>query len=160
MAIAYARADAAYHAFVGIDVQTDTVIARPRSAVAAFAAEPDNAPLWYRNITSVEWKTTPPLTVGTQLAFVARFLGRRLAYTYEVVAWTPGTRFVMRTADGPFPMETIYEWDDAGEGRTHMTLRNRGTPSGFAFWLAPLMSAAVRRANRKDLAALKARLEA
>ena len=97
---------------------------------------------------------------GTRTAFVARFLGRRLEYVYEVVEHEPGRRLVMRTADGPFPMETSYEWGDAPGGATRMALRNRGEPSGFARLLAPVMAPAVRRANRKDLAALKRRLEA
>lgn len=141
-----------------VDVLTEVLIARPRAVVAAFAADPDRATSWYRNITAVEWLTPRPLAVGSRLAFVARFLGKRLAYTYEVAAWTPGERLVMRTADGPFPMETTYAWEDA-RGATRMTLRNRGTPAGFSVWLAPVMSVAVRRANHKDLSALKAVLE-
>jgi hypothetical protein len=93
------------------------------------------------------------------MAFVARFLGRRLAYTYEVVDLVPGARLVMRTAEGPFPMETTYTWETAA-GATRMTLRNRGEPSGFAKVGAIVMAAAMRRANRKDLAQLKALLEA
>ena len=142
-----------------VDVLTGVVIARPRQEVAAFAADPDHVPDWYRNITSVEWRTPHPLAVGSRIAFVAQFLGRRLAYTYEVVEWVPNERFVMRTADGPFPMETSYAWADAGPGATQMTLRNRGTPQGFSSWLAPFMGLAVRRANRKDLATLKRVLE-
>jgi hypothetical protein len=65
----------------------------------------------------------------------------------------------MATAEGPFPMETTYEWHDAAAGATRMTLRNRGEPSGFAGVAAPLMARAMRRANRKDLEALKALLE-
>jgi polyketide cyclase/dehydrase/lipid transport protein len=143
-----------------VDALTEVVIARPRAIVAAFAADPDRVPGWYRNITSVEWKTPRPLAIGSRIAFIAQFLGRRLAYTYEVAEWVPNERFVMRTADGPFPMETTYTWEDAGRGATRMTLRNRGTPRGFSIWLAPAMGVAVRWANRKDLAALKTVLEA
>jgi uncharacterized protein YndB with AHSA1/START domain len=144
---------------MSVDVTTATLIARPRAEVAAYAADPSNAPSWYVNIESVEWKTEPPPQVGTQVAFTAKFLGRRLAYTYEVVELEPGTRLVMRTADGPFPMETTYEWREDGDGLTHMTLRNRGEPSGFSKLMAPFMAPAMRRANRKDLAALKRILE-
>jgi Polyketide cyclase / dehydrase and lipid transport len=144
---------------MGIDVETQTTIARPRGEVAAYACEPDNATAWYANIESAEWRTPRPLAVGSRFAFVARFLGRRLAYVYEVKDFVPGERLVMATADGPFAMETTYTWVDAGGGETVMRLRNRGGPSGLARFLAPLMAGAVRRANRKDLARLKQTLE-
>lgn len=141
------------------DVLTETVIGRPRGEVAAFAGDPSNAPRWYVNIKMVEWKTPPPLRVGSRLAFIAQFLGRRLEYTYEVAELVPGERLVMRTADGPFPMETTYAWEDAGPGATRMRLRNRGQPSGFGRIAAPVLMAAMRRENQKDLARLKALLE-
>jgi hypothetical protein len=145
-----------------VDVLCTTVIARPRAAVAAYACDPDNATAWYANIASVAWKTPPPLAVGSRLAFVARFLGRRLEYTYEVRELVAGERFVMSTAEGPFPMETTYAFTDApgvGGGATTMTLRNRGKPEGFAKVAAPLMARAMRRANRADLARIKELLE-
>ena len=144
---------------MAVDVLTEIAIDRPSAAVAAFAAQPDNAPRWYANIVAVEWKTQPPLRSGARIAFEARFLGRRLRYTYEIAEYQPGRRLVMRTAEGPFPMETTYTWEAAGAG-TRMTLRNRGEPSGFSKLLAPVMALAMRRANQKDLAALKALLEA
>jgi hypothetical protein len=144
---------------MAVDVVSEITIARPRADVAAYAADPDNATAWYDNIKSVEWESPPPLSIGSRLAFVAQFLGRRLAYTYEVVDLAPGERFVMRTAQGPFPMETTYAWHDAGDGATRMTLRNRGESAGFAKLTAPMVAAAVRRANRKDLERLKQILE-
>jgi hypothetical protein len=144
---------------VSVDVSTEAVIARPRAEVAAFAGDVDTTVRWYQNIDTVEWETAPPLAVGSRIAFVARFLGRQLAYTYEIRELVPGERLVMSTAQGPFPMETTYEWADAPGGGTRMTLRNRGEPAGFKRVAAPFMARAVQRANRKDLARLKAILE-
>ena len=143
---------------MAVDVLTHTHIDKPREQVADYAANPDNAPEWYKNIKSVEWVTDPPVAPGSKIAFVAHFLGRRLAYTYEVVDLVPGRKMVMKTAEGPFPMETIYVFEDEGGG-TRVTLRNRGKPSGFSALAAPLMALMMRRANTKDLAALKAHLE-
>ena len=136
----------------GVDVQTEIEIDRPRAEVAAWASDPANAPEWYANIEKVEVESPERMT------FTARFLGRTLVYTYEVRENLPGERFVMATQEGPFPMETTYEWADAGAG-TRMTLRNRGEPSGFAKVGKPMMERAMRRANEKDLRRLKAILE-
>jgi hypothetical protein len=142
-----------------VDVLTEIEISKSRVEVADFASDPGNAPIWYENIESVEWKTPRPLAVGTRVAFVARFLGRRLAYTYEITAFVPGERLAMATTEGPFPMETSYTWADVPAGGTRMSLRNRGEPTGFSRVSAPIMAAAMRRANRNDLAHLKRILE-
>lgn len=144
---------------MSVDVLVETAIQRSPAEVSGYAGDPSNAPAWYANIRSVEWRTEPPVGVGSRMDFVAQFLGRRLAYTYEVVEWVPGERLVMRTADGPFPMETTYTWEPAGEGGTRMTLRNRGNPSGFSRVASPVMERAMRRATTKDLAKLKQILE-
>ena len=143
-----------------VDVLTEITIARPADAVAAYAADPANAPAWYENIASVRWESEPPLRTGSRVAFTARFLGRSLAYTYEITEFVPAERLVMRTAQGPFPMETTYTWKALDDRSTRMTLRNRGAPTGFSKLAGPVMTAAMRRANRKDLAKLRQILEA
>ena len=140
-----------------VDVAVEAVLPHPRELVASYAGDPSNAPEWYANIISVRWRTPPPVAVGSRMDFEARFLGRRLSYTYEVVELDPEERLVMRTADGPFPMETTYTWESVAKG-TRMTLRNRGTPSGFAKVAAPVMARAMKGAMTKDLARLEERL--
>ena len=153
---------------MSVDVLTTIAIDLARADVAEYACNPENAPLWYRNIDSAEWQPSadepdtsggPPARIGSRIAFVAHFLGRRLAYTYEITELVAGERLVMRTAQGPFPMETTYTFADREGGGTTMTLRNRGVPQGFSRFAAPLMMVAMRRANRQDLAAIKALLE-
>jgi uncharacterized membrane protein len=143
---------------VGGDVVTEIQIFRPREEVSAYAADPSNATAWYKNIKTVQWETSPPAAVGSRIRFQAQFLGRTLDYTYEIQELEPGRRFVMATAQGPFPMETTYTWEDIAEG-TSMRLRNRGESSGFAAVTAPVMAAAMRRANQADLRRLKTVLE-
>lgn len=142
-----------------VDVLTEIDIKCPITKVSEYAANPDHAPEWYVNIHSAEWKTPKPLTIGSQIAFKAKFLGRELAYVYEVVEFIPGKTLVMKTANGPFPMETIYTWQAADANHTQMTLRNKGNPTGFSKIFSPFISSMMRRANMKDLKKIKNILE-
>jgi len=143
-----------------VDVFSEIVIDRPRHEVAEYAANPDNAPEWYKNIASAEWETSPPLMLGSRIAFAASFAGRSLAYVYEITEFVPGEVLVMQTAQGPFPMKTTYTWTSEGNAATRMTLRNAGEPSGFSRVGAPLMAAMMKVANTKDLKRIKQILEA
>ena len=143
-----------------VDVTVTTEIARPRAAVAAWCCDPDNDTAWYVNIKEVTWLSDKPARVGTKVARVAYFLGKRIAYTYVVEELEPGERLVMSAIDSPFPMTTTYTWEDAGDGATRMFLRNQGEPTGFFGMLTgPLMAMQMRSATTKDLARLKQLLE-
>ncbi|MDN4494740.1 SRPBCC family protein [Ureibacillus aquaedulcis] len=142
-----------------VDVFTEIIINRPVEDVSDYAANPDHAPSWYVNIHSVQWHTPKPMKVGSQIAFKAKFLGRELAYIYEIKEYIPGEKLMMKTVNGPFPMETIYTWEAIDRDRTRMSLRNKGVPSGFSKILTPFLSPSMKRANQKDLLKLKYLLE-
>jgi hypothetical protein len=142
-----------------VNVLTEIMINCSRDKVSEYASNPDNAPKWYVNIKSAEWKTPKPLTVGSKIAFKAQFLGRQLVYIYEIIEHVPGHKLVMRTTEEPFPMETTYTWETVDNGQTRMTLRNVGQPSGFSRLFTPIMATMMKKANKKDLALLKQILE-
>jgi uncharacterized membrane protein len=142
-----------------VNVFTEIIINSPHEKVAKYAANPDHAPDWYVNIKSAEWQTEKTLQTGSKIAFIAEFLGRRLEYVYEIAVYIPGQKLVMKTADGPFPMETIYAWESINENQTRMTLRNKGVPSGFSKIFVPFMSLMMKKANKKDLIKIKEILE-
>jgi hypothetical protein len=143
-----------------VNVYTETIIKSPLSKVANYAANPDNAPQWYSNISKAEWTTPKPLQLGSQIAFKADFLGKKLAYTYQIEEFIPEQKLVMRTAQGPFPMETTYTWKSIDDQQTLMGLRNKGEPAGFSKLFSPFMATMMKKENKKDLERIKQILEA
>ncbi|KMJ57514.1 ATPase [Bacillus sp. LL01] len=142
-----------------VNVRTEIEINCPIKEVADYAANPDNAPEWYDNIDSAEWRSPKPLTLGSMIAFRAKFLGRDLAYVYEIVEYLPGQKLTMKTAQGPFPMETTYTWTSINANKTNMSLQNKGEPKGFSKLVSPLMANMMKKANQKDLKKIKMILE-
>jgi Polyketide cyclase / dehydrase and lipid transport len=150
-----------------VEVVTRIQIARPLKKVADYATNADNAlkwyinnaPKWYINIISAEWKTPKPLVLGSQVAFIAHFLGKKLAWTYEVTELMREEKIVMQTSDGPFPIETTYTWKSTGDFHTKMTLGNKMSPSGFSRLMAPFIAMMLKWSNKKDLKKLKEILE-
>ncbi|ANS78931.1 hypothetical protein SGUI_1535 [Serinicoccus hydrothermalis] len=136
-----------------------TIFDAPRSLVAAVAGDPDQAMRWSANIRSVRWEGAPVVQEGARLDFVTRFLGRCLAYTYEIVDLVPDERLVMRTDDGPFPVETTYTWWDEkevdGSPRTGMSLRNAGRPKAMTTLASGAVTLGMKRAMRRDLERLR-----
>jgi uncharacterized membrane protein len=143
-----------------VDVTVEQVIDRPREDVARYAMLPENEPRWIGGIKETRMVGDPPVRVGSEVARVAGFLGRRIDHALKVVEHEPGRMIVMDSVRGPFPMRVTYAFEDAPGGGTRVRNRVEGEATGFYGIAAPLMSAAVRRNLRRDLATLKRIMEA
>jgi uncharacterized membrane protein len=141
------------------DVTVETIVDRPRAEVARYAMDWRNDRDWIGALSDVRLVSGEPFGVGSQVERIGSFLGKRIEYVNEVVELEPGTRLAMRSVKAPFPMTVVYEFEDAGEGRTRMRIRAGGEASGFYRVAGPMLSRAVRRGISGDLQRLKERLE-
>lgn len=141
-----------------IDVTATVLIRRPLEAVSAYMTDPANDTAWIRALTAARQLTPPPPAKGMRVERAAKFMGRSMTYTTEVIEWSPAERVQMQTMDGPYPMAVTYSF--AGEdGGTRVSIRNHGG-SGVMFKLAgPLIGRMVNGRVKGDLAQLKEILE-
>lgn len=142
-----------------MDVTVATVFEAPRAVVARISGDPGQAKRWYGNVRSVRWAGEPDLVEGAQMDIVTHSLGRNRAHTYRVVELVPDERLVMRTEQGPFPMETTYSWWDEdpvdGSPRTGMSLRNAGRANAMTSLASGAVTLGMKRAMRRDLERLR-----
>ena len=142
-----------------VDVQVEVVINKSRGEVAAYAMDPKNDPIWISGIVEAKALTEPPMSLGTQVARLAKFLGKRIEYVLEVVEYEPNSLLAMKSVKGPFPMEVSY-WFQESPGGTLAEIHVQGEASGFYSKInGPVMSLAVKRNVTKDLKRLKKLLE-
>ncbi len=133
------------------DVLTQIVIDRPRSEVADYVSDPENATEWSQNISKAEWKSPKPLSAGSEFAFEAQVGDEKRAFMYQVTEYVPGESLVMSSESGSSPMETSYRFSDTDSGGTKVELRNVVQDEDTA--------SALEIDNRQDLARLKSILE-
>ena len=143
---------------MAVDVQAEVLIKRPRNDVASYAMDPNNDPVWISGIVEARALTKPPLSRGTRVERVAKFLGKRIEYVLEVVEYDPESLLVMKSIKGPFPMDVSYRFEEAADG-TLARIQVQGEASGFYKIAGPVMSRAVKRSITNDLKSLKKLLE-
>src|SRR5829696_2765840 len=114
-----------------MDVQVEQVIQHSREDVARYAMTPENEPIWIGGIKESHMVTDPPVRVGTEVARVASFLGKRIDYALRVTEHDPGRIIVMDSVRGPFKMRVTYAFEDAARGGTRVINRVEGESSGF-----------------------------
>jgi uncharacterized membrane protein len=148
---------------VSIDITAEVAIRRPLRDVAAYMIDPAHDPEWIGGVREARMETPPPLAVGSRVARVASFLGRRVEYVNEVVELDPERVLDMRSVRAPFPMRVTYSFEPRGDGdgATTTVVRNRvrGAPGGFFAVFGPLLAPMVKRSVQKDLERLRDLME-
>ena len=142
-----------------IDVTAEATIARPRCEVIAFAYDPANDAQWIAGIKEAHAVTPGPIGVGSQVARVASFLGRKIEYINEIDRLDQSV-LEMHSVKGPFPMHITYTCASRSGAGTLARIRIQGDATGFFRLAAPLLAAQVRRSITRDVNNLKRVLEA
>lgn len=129
------------------------------AVIADFARNPD----WQGGMESCTWLTEPPVTVGSRYQQEARFLGRTITTTFEVVALDePGEQgrasITIHSIVSTFPLQVTRTVEPAADG-CHVGARVAGQPSGWMGWFGPVMAAMVQRSVDADYRRLRELLE-
>ena len=132
--------------------------ARPLDDVFAYLADFTTAAEWDPGVESSVAETDGGPGEGARYLVTAGFAGRSLAMTYEMTAYEPPNRVVLRGSTGNFVAVDEIRIDSV-EGRTQVRYRAEFTLSGFLRILEPFMRPAFRRLGDKALNGLAAALD-
>src|SRR5215471_11785017 len=101
---------------MSLDVTAHMNIHRDSKAVAAYAFEPANDPVWIGGISQANLLTQRPIGTGTQVQRRAKFLGRTIDYILEVSSFESARFMVMESLKSLFPMKVTYQKEDSNKG--------------------------------------------
>jgi uncharacterized membrane protein len=126
-------------------------VERPADEVFAYLDEVENNPEWLAGMQSARWTTDPPRGVGSRYEQRARFLGKEIRTTFEVVDHQPGRRVTIRSLEGSsFPLTVTRQVEPLGARRCRVTETVESDPSGFYRIAGPLLHAMVTRRIKRD----------
>jgi len=145
---------------MSVDITAEVAIRRPLEHVTAYMIDPAHDPQWIGGVREARMETSPPLAVGSRVARIASFLGRRVEYVNEVTELDPERVLDMRSVKAPFPMRVTYSFEPAdGGAATIVRDRVRGAPGGFFKLFGPVLGPLVKRSVQQDLERLRDLLE-
>ena len=141
-----------------ISHEASVVIHRPVEQVFAFASDPRNDLRWSEGALDSRQITAGPVGVGTKVAQVYSFLGRRMEGEFEITEYEPNSRLTKKVTEGPFPLRITLSLEPDG-AKTKATGRIELKPEGFFALAEPIVSGNLRKRFESDMAALKHALE-
>ena len=142
-----------------IEVVVSVEVDRPADEVFAYLADWANNPQWQDGMVACTWTSEPPLRVGSTYDQEARFLGRPVVSSFEVVEHDPGRRVRMVTTKSTMPLDITREVEPLDGDRSRVTATIRGGPEGLLSLADRLTERMVRRNVEADYERLRAVLE-
>ena len=132
-------------------------INRPIDEVFAYLDDPSKTPEW-NSIVEEARPSETPVRRGTTISSRARFLGRKIESTFEVVEHVPNKKVVQRT-EKPFPFTLTNVFEAAGKG-TRVTAVFEGEPGGFFKLGEPILTRIAKKQFQAQVDTVKELLEA
>lgn len=141
-----------------LDIKSSIEIAVAPAAAWQIISDFSRNPEWQKGMRSCRWTTEPPLAVGSRYEQHARFLGKDIVTTFEVIELDPGRRITIDTVEGTFPITVTRTVEPSGQGST-VIARVVGDAGGIFGLITPFMRPLVKRSVDGDYRRLKALLE-
>jgi hypothetical protein len=140
--------------------QESAVIEKPVDEVFAFAANPQNDPLWSPAVAEARQSSNGSLGIGTTFQQVLRLLGRRVEITFVVTEFEQNRMLEIGRFSGRLRSAVGRRTFEPVSSGTRVTFSGQGGSGLFLNLLEPLVAGAARRQARRSLAHLKHILEA
>jgi len=142
-----------------ITKETGIVINRPVEQVFAVMADAKNQRQWDSALLEVRLTPDGPMSVGTKITEVRKFMGRASENTGEVIEFEPNARITRKSSvDSPMKLVGTLTFAPTPKG-TKVGWRWDLQFSGFFVLVGPLIAAAMIKGADKSLRGLKDRLE-
>lgn len=142
-----------------IEVEVTIEVDRPPDEVFAFWSDWTNNPRWQSGMEGCTGTSEPPLRVGSTYDQEARFLGRPIRSSFEVVEYEPDRRIRIRTTASTLPLDITREVQPQPDGGTRLHATIRGAPPGWMSLFDPLTRRMVERNVRADYERLRRLLD-
>ncbi len=138
-----------------IEVRVSIDVKPPPDTVFDFWADWTNNPKWQLGQKSCTWTSEPPLKLGSTYDQVARFMGRPIVSSFEVVEYEPGRKLRIKTFKSTLPLDIAREVFPGPDGGTTLNATIRGAPTGLMKLFNPFAKRMVVRNINQDYARLK-----
>jgi uncharacterized protein YndB with AHSA1/START domain len=143
-----------------IHADASTTIRRPIAEVFSYVSDATNEPAWHTDAAEARPLTDGPIGVGSRIAYVFPFMGRRSTSIGEVVEFEPPHLEAIHFDNGPFGLKPriTYRFEDLG-GSCRFTRQAEADTHGLTRLIAPFMQRLLARRSASFVENLRRRLE-